>query len=98
MAYRLTVSDRATREIGEAFEWYQEQQPGLGVEFLDALDVQFQSIIRSPELYAQTQRGIRRALLARFPYGVFYAAKGEIISVLAVVLTSRSPRRWPRQS
>jgi len=48
MAYRLTVSDRATREIGEAFEWYQEQQPGLGVEFLDALDVQFRSIIRSP--------------------------------------------------
>jgi len=98
MAYRLTVSDRATREIGEAFEWYQEQQPGLGIEFLDALEVQFQSIIRSPQLYAQTQQGIRRALLPRFPYGVFYAAKGETISVLAVVRTSRSPRRWPRQS
>jgi toxin ParE1/3/4 len=98
MAYRLTVSDRAAREIGEAYEWYQEQSPGLGNEFLDALDVQFQSIIGSPQLYAQTQRGIRRALLPRFPYGVFYAAKREVISVLAVVRTSRSPRRWPRLS
>ena len=98
MAYRLTVSDRATREIGEAFQWYQEQRPGLGIEYLDALDVQFQSIIRSPQLYAQTQRGIRRALLRRFPYGVFYAEKGEIIAVLAVVRTSRSPRQWPGQS
>lgn len=30
MAYRLTVSDRAVREIGEAYEWYEEQVPGLG--------------------------------------------------------------------
>ena len=97
MAYRLTVSDRAALEIGEAYEWYQEQRPGLGVEFLEALDVQFQAIIQSPQLYAQTDRGVRRALLRRFPYGVFYASKGEIISVLAIVRTSRSPRRWPRQ-
>ena len=96
MAYQLTVSDRATLEIAEAYEWYQEQHPGLGFEFLEALDVQFQAIVQSPQLYAQIHRGIRRALLRRFPYGVFYASKREIISVLAVVRTSRSPRRWPR--
>ena len=97
MAYQLTVSDRAALEIGEAYEWYQEQHPGIGFEFLEALDVQFQAISQSPQLYAQTQRGVRRALLRRFPYGVFYASKGEIISVLALLRTSRSPRRWPRQ-
>ena len=97
MAYRLTVSDRATREIGEAYDWYQEQGPDLGVEFLEALDAQFQAILQSPQLYAPTQRGVRRALLRRFPFGVFYASKGEIISVLAVLRTSRSPRRWPRR-
>ena len=95
MAYRLTVSDRAALEIVEAYEWYQEQHPGLGFEFLEALDEQFQAIIQSPQLYAQIHRGVRRALLRRFPYGVFYASKGEIISVLAVVRTSRRPRRWP---
>ncbi|MGH8738924.1 MAG: hypothetical protein ACREVC_16330 [Burkholderiales bacterium] len=97
MAYRLTVSDRAALEIGEAYEWYQDQRRGLGIDFLEALDVQFQAIIQSPQLYAQTQQGIRRALLRRFPYGVFYASKGDIVSVLAVVRTSRSPRRWPLQ-
>ena len=97
MAYRLTVSDRATREIGEAYGWYQEQSVGLGDDFLEALDLQFQAIIQTPQLYAQSQRGVRRALLRRFPYGTFYASKGEIISILAVVRTSRSPRRWPRQ-
>lgn len=97
MAHRLTVSDRAVREIGEAYEWYEEQVAGLGNEFLEALAAQFEIIVQSPQLYAETQRGVRRALLSRFPYGVFYASKGDIVSVLGVVHTSRNPHRWPRR-
>lgn len=97
MAYRLTVSKRAIREIGEAYEWYEEQVPGLGSEFIEALEAQFELIAQSPWLYAEIQRGVRRALLSRFPYGVFYASKGDIVSILGVVHTSRHPRRWPRR-
>lgn len=97
MAHRLAVSARAVREIGEAYEWYEEQVPGLGKELIEALEVQFELIAQSPQLYVESQRGVRRALLSRFPYGVFYASKGEIVSILGVVHTSRSPRRWPRR-
>ena len=97
MAYQLTVSDRAVREIGEAYEWYEEQLHGLGAEFIDALDAQLQLITQTPLLFPEIRRGIRRTLLSHFPYGVFYASKGDVVSVLAVVHTARSPRRWPRQ-
>src|SRR4026209_420993 len=97
MAYRLTVSDRAGREIGDAYEWYEEQLHGLGVEFIDALDVQLQLITQTPLLFPEIRRGIRRTLLSHFPYGVFYAAKDEVVSVPAVVHTVRNPRRWPRR-
>lgn len=97
MALRLVVSDRAAREIGEAFEWYEEQLPGMGAQFVQMLDAQFAAIVQSPVLYAQTQRGVRRALLPRFPYSVFYASKGEVVSILAVVHIARSPLRWPRR-
>ena len=97
MAYRLTVSDRAVREIGEAYEWYEEQLHGLGAEFIDALDAQLQLITQTPLLFPEIRRGIRRTLLSHFPYGVFYASKGDVVSVLAVVHTARNPRRWPRQ-
>jgi hypothetical protein len=97
MAYRLTVSARAVREIGEAYERYEEQVPGLGHDFIERLEAMFGVIVQSPALYAETQRGIRRALLSRFPYGVFYATKGDILSILGVVHTSRDPRRWPRR-
>jgi toxin ParE1/3/4 len=95
MAQRLVVSDRAQREIGEAYEWYEERLPGLGTQFLNVLDAQFAVILESPKLYAAIRPRIRRALLPHFPYGVFFASKGEITSILAVVHTARSPRLWP---
>jgi toxin ParE1/3/4 len=97
MAYRLRVSARAVREIGEAYEWYEEQLQGLGAEFIDALDAQIRVIAQTPLLFTEIRRGIRRTLLSHFPYGVFYASKGDVVSVLAVVHTARNPRRWPRQ-
>jgi len=98
MAYRLKVSARAVREIGEAYEWYEEQLRGLGSEFLDALDTQLRVITQTPLLFSEIRRGIRRTLLSHFPYGVFYASEGDVVSVLAVVHIARNPRRWPRQS
>ena len=77
MAHRLAVSDRAVREIGEAYEWYEMQFPHLGTEFLDALDAQFKVIGQTRLLYAETQRGVRRALLSHFPYGVVLRIKGR---------------------
>lgn len=70
----------------------------LGTEFLIALDAKFELIAQTPSLYAEVHRGIRRALLSHFPYGVFYASKGEVVSILAVVHTAQSTRRWPRRS
>jgi plasmid stabilization system protein ParE len=96
MAYRLRLSARAIREIGEAYGWYEAQLPGLGLEFLKALDGQFDLLTRTPELYPTIHRSVHRALLARFPYGVYYAAHHESISILGVIHTARHPRRWPR--
>jgi toxin ParE1/3/4 len=69
----------------------------LGSDFPAALDEQLTLIEESPLLYAEAIPGLRRALLARFPFGVFFASKGEITSILAVIHTSRSPHRWPRR-
>src|SRR5205809_7483786 len=95
MAYRLKVSARAVREIGEAYEWYEEQLHGLGSEFLDALDTQLRVITQTPLLFSEIRRGIRRMVIPHFPFGVLYASKGVVVSVLAVVHTARNPRCLP---
>ena len=95
MAYRLKFSGRAVREVGDAYEWYEAQSVGLGAEFEAALELQLRRLEQAPLLYAEILPGVRRTLLPRFPYGVFYVVRGDLVNMLAVIHNSRSPARWP---
>lgn len=96
MAFSLKFSSRALREIGAAQEWYELQSPGLGEEFIVAMELQLKRLEQAPLLYAEVIPNVRRALLPRFPYGLFYAVKGDLVYVLAVLHDSRNPKRWPK--
>jgi plasmid stabilization system protein ParE len=96
MAFRLKFSARALREIGEAREWYELQSPGLGDEFLAAMELQLKRLEQAPLLYAEIIPRVRRALLPRFPFGLFYAVRGDLVHVLAVLHDARNPGRWPK--
>ena len=83
------------REIGEGQEWYELQSIGLGEEFIAAMELQLKRLEQAPLLYAEVIPSVRRALLPRFPYGLFYTVRGNLIHVLAVLHDARNLRRWP---
>jgi plasmid stabilization system protein ParE len=96
MAFRLKFSSRALREIGEAQEWYELQNTGLGEEFIAAMGLQLKRLEQAPLLFAEVIPRVRRSLLPRFPYGLFYVVRGDLVHVLAVLHEARNPRRWPK--
>jgi plasmid stabilization system protein ParE len=96
MAYDLKFSARALREIGEAREWYESQSPGLGEEFIAAMELQLKRLEQAPLLYAEVIPGVRRAFLPRFPFGLFYVVRGNLVQILAVLHDARNPNRWPK--
>ena len=53
MAYRLKFSTRALCETGKAQEWYELQSPGLGEEFIAAMELQLKRLEQAPLLYAE---------------------------------------------
>jgi len=73
VAYRVKFSPRALREIGGAHEWYELQSVGLGEEFVASIELQLKRLEQAPFLGAEIIDGVRRALLPRFPYAMFYA-------------------------
>jgi len=78
MAFRLEFSPRTLSEVGEAQEWYELQSTGLGEEFISAMELQLKRLQQAPLLYAEVIPRVRRALLPRFPYGLFYVVKGNL--------------------
>ena len=72
-----------------AVAWYEAQRVGLGIEFIHALDVAPSQLAERPTSFRIVRPGIRRALLGRFPYGVFFADDDRSVTALAVVHASR---------
>jgi toxin ParE1/3/4 len=59
----------ASREIDEAFQWYEAQQPGLGFNFITEAESSVLRLLNFPNLNLEISKGIRRAILPVFPYG-----------------------------
>jgi plasmid stabilization system protein ParE len=88
------VRPKARADFDEAFDWYEQQRTGLGVEFAERVHAAFESISAMPELHAPIYRDVRRALVRRFPYSVIYRIRGDQVVVLAVFHNKRDPRTW----
>jgi len=89
---------RALDDVRLALEWYDQHAPGVAPAFLLALDAVLAQASRYPESYPVVRPELRRGLLRRFPYGVFYVVEANTLVVLAVVHARRHPATWPRQA
>jgi plasmid stabilization system protein ParE len=96
-AYRLVAQPRADLDIAAAYQWYEDERSGLGRQFLEELRAAYDRIGEDPLRYQQLESGIRRALLRRFPYAIYFAVESEIVVVLAVLHVSRNPAEWQRR-
>lgn len=79
--------------------WYEGRQPGLGHDFFIELDRAFAMILEPPGTWPlwpglPETLGIRRFLLARFPFGIAYDFSGADVIVYAVAHLSRRPGYW----
>ena len=92
MVYGLIVRPEAEADLSEAFGWYEMRREGLGAEFLLCVEASIASIQEHPQLYPKVRREARRALTRRFPYGVFYVLRGDLITVIAILDCRRDPR------
>src|SRR5689334_12350584 len=97
MTRRLVLRPRAENDIQSGFEWYESQRPGLGDEFLAAVREKLEAIRSFPESSPVIYRDVRRTVVSRFPYLVFYVVRPTQVSVLAVLHHARNPAAWPRR-
>jgi len=92
--YILKLKAEVYNDIKIAYDWYESQRIGLGEDFLLTLEESYSKIIRTPKMYQLIYRTVRRKLLRRFPYGLFFVLRGDAVIVIAVMHTKRKPSDW----
>jgi plasmid stabilization system protein ParE len=94
VSFEVYVRPEAEKDLKNAAEWYERRSDGLGDKFLDEVQIVFETLLEHPEIYPLVHRNTHRAVMNRFPFGIFYRIKEETIVVLTVMHGSRHPRRW----
>lgn len=89
---KVLLREEARSDVLEAFAWYEERRSGLGVELRHALDATIARVLRHPLAYAAGDRGLRRALVSRFPNAVYFRIYPDALVVVGVMHGRRHPK------
>ena len=84
----------AASDLESAAAWYGQQREGLGREFLTDVARALDLVAERPDAFPLVAHQVRRTLVHRFPYAVYYRVEDAFIDVIACLHTRRSPSIW----
>ena len=94
---RLIYHPDAEAELIEAARFYEKRVSTLGAQFLEAADQAMRVILDAPERWRIIEADVRRYLMPRFPYAIYYRILPDHIRILAFKHHSRHPDYWRRR-
>jgi plasmid stabilization system protein ParE len=90
----IQIEPKAAEDSERAAVWYESQRLDLGTEFVLELDAAIERAAENPEAYEQIYRSIRRVLMRRFPYSVYFRYVDSAVRVIAVLHQGGEPEAW----
>ncbi len=90
----VILRPEARAEFDDAYDWYEGQRAGLGEALAVRVQLVLDRIAVMPRMHAAVFGDVRKAVVTRFLYCVFYLEEATCVRVLAVFHTSRDPRIW----
>lgn len=94
MKRRTFVRPEAQTDIREAARWYEDREAGLGLRFIREIRTSLEHISQSPLRFPIVEEEVRRALLHKFPYSIYFVDEPEAVAIIAVLHQHRRPGAW----
>ncbi|MBI3203432.1 MAG: type II toxin-antitoxin system RelE/ParE family toxin [Myxococcales bacterium] len=85
------LTPEAQADVLSAATYYESERAGLGFDFLEEFERAVALIANSPLAFTLVEHRVRRALLRRFPYGLFYEVGDDQDVIVAVVDLRQDP-------
>ncbi len=92
MSFAVVFRQIAKREFDDAISWYEDRREGLGRAFSVAVEQLLERIAISPNQFACVRGNVRRAVLQRVPYAIYFVIEDQRILVFAIFHARRAPK------
>lgn len=92
--YSIEISKFAYNEMEESKDYYNLQKDNFGLDFKSDVFKAIKNIASNPNLYPIISNNIRRCLLHRFPFSIFYSIVENRVVILSIAHQHRKPNHW----
>jgi plasmid stabilization system protein ParE len=91
---RLEFHPEAELELIEAAVYYDKQVPGLGERFESEIRYAIDLLLDQPQIGLLADPDLRKFILTRFPFTLYYSVTADALRIEAVAHQSRRPGYW----
>lgn len=92
MALPIVFRRIAQSELDNAVSWYENKRVGVGLEMRIEIEKHLEQIAKQPQRFRRIRGDLRRSVLRRFPYSIYFLHEIESIVVLAIFHARRDPQ------
>lgn len=99
MSYKVSILSEAEADIDNAYIWYESKQIYLGNLFFRVIEESVDYISNNPFVCEEIYKGIRRFVIKKFPYGIYYRVNVELkeIQIIGIIHFKRNTRLIKRK-
>ncbi len=92
---KIYILDQAEDDLVDGYNFYENQEEGVGTYFLDSLYSDIESLILYAGIHQKRHKSYRRILSKRFPFAIYYTNSKDEIKIHAVIDCRKDPA-WIR--
>jgi plasmid stabilization system protein ParE len=100
MTFKVIAEAEAKRDWSQAVDWYEKQQPGVGLRLDETILAFLQTLSQRPERFRPMTALTRKARIPEpWPYSVYFVINKEFreVKILAIWHDKRNPMELSRR-
>ena len=92
---KLRYTERSKDDLEYSTIWYEKQQRGLGLEFLNCIEKSILLIIENPTMYRYFHSNFRGCVISKFPFVIYFTIEENEIVVHSIFDSRQDPVKRP---
>lgn len=92
--FSIELSDDAEVDFDKSFEFYSKDSTKVADAFFKQINLGFENIKQNPKSFPIAHKDIRKYVVKKFPFVIYYRIVRTLIQVIAIFHTSRNPEIW----
>jgi len=93
-AFKIELSHEAEIDFLNSYNFYYDDSPKVADAFFKRINLAFEYIKQNPEIFPVVYKSVRKYVVKKFPFVIYYRIIDNLIQVIAIFHTSRNPEIW----